>query len=43
MIGQKDYKRSVMDRFDMNECRPVGTPGFGKELTVEEAEEELLN
>ena len=42
-ITQENYTKSILDRFGMDSCYPLSTPGFGSELSVEQPEETLLN
>ena len=41
-ITQKDYVENILERFGMEECNPVHTPGYGSELSNEQPEETLL-
>lgn len=40
-ISRADYTRSVLEKYGMGECKPVGTPGAGKELPLDEHEGNL--
>ena len=40
-IGQ-EYTKSILARFGMANCKPVGTPSFGSELSTNQPEETLL-
>ena len=39
----QEYTKSILERFGMANCKPVGTPGFGSELSTEQPEETLLS
>ena len=41
-ISQEEYTKSILERFVMANCKPVGTPGFGSELSTKQPEETLL-
>lgn len=38
-INQKDYTRGFLAKYSMHGCRPSGTPGYGKELSVMQPED----
>ena len=42
-ISQEEYTKSILERFGMANCKPVGTPGFGSELSTKQPEETLLS
>ena len=42
-ISQEEKTKSILERFDMANCKPVGTPGFGSELSTKQPEETLLS
>ena len=39
----EEYTKSILERFGMANCKPVGTPGFGSELSTKQPEETLLS
>ena len=41
-ISQEEYTKSISERFGMVNCKPVGTPGFGSELSTKQPEDCLL-
>ena len=41
-ITQDDYTRGLLVKYGMQDCRPIGTPGYGKELFLVQPEERLL-
>ena len=41
-IIQQDYTRGLIVKYSMQDFRPLGTPGYGKELSVLKPEEGLL-
>ena len=41
-ITQEDYTRGLLVKYGMQDCRPLGTPGYGKELSLMQPEESLL-
>ena len=41
-IGQ-EYTKSILERFGMANCKPVGSPGFSSELSSKLPEETLLS
>ena len=43
MIRQEEYTKSILERFCMTKCKPVGTPGFGSQLSSKQPEETLLS
>ena len=42
-ISQANCTRSVLEKYGMGECKPVNTPGAGKELSLDQPEGNLLN
>ena len=42
-ISQEEYTKSILERFGMANCKLVGTPGFGSELSTKQPEETLLS
>ena len=42
-ITQEDYTRGLLVKHGMQDCRPLGTPGYGKELSLVQPEESLLD
>ena len=42
-ISQDEYTKSILERFGMANCKLVGTPGFGSELSTKQPEERLLS
>ena len=42
-IIQQDYTRGLIVKYSMQDFRPLGTPGYGKELSVLKPEEGLLD
>ena len=42
-ISQAIYTRSVLEKYGTGECKPVNTPGAGKELSLDQPEGNLLN
>ena len=42
-ISQADYTRPVVEKYAMGECKPVSTPGAGKELSLDQPEGSLFN
>ena len=43
MTISQEYTKSILERFGMANCKPVGTPGFGSELSTKQPEETLLS
>ena len=43
MTISQEYTKSILERFGMANCKPVGTPGFGSELSTKQPEEMLLS
>ncbi|CAM9191935.1 unnamed protein product [Sphacelaria rigidula] len=43
MISHENYTRSILEKSGMADCKPVSTPGFGKELSTNQPEGTLLN
>lgn len=41
-ITQKNYVNNIIERFGMEDCNPVHTPGYGAELSNDQPEETLL-
>lgn len=39
-ISQEDYSKSVLEKFGMNECTPLITPGIGPELSLKQPDGE---
>ena len=42
-ISQANYSRSVLEKYGMRECKPVNTPGAGKQLSLDQPEGNRLN
>ena len=42
-ISEEEYTKSTFERFGMANCKPVGTPGFGSELSNEYPDETVLS
>ena len=42
-ISQQDYTKSILARFEMEDCKPSSIPGTGSELSTEQPAETLLN
>ena len=42
-ITQKNYVKYLLERYGMGNCNPVHTPGVGKQLSLDQPEEHLLN
>ena len=42
-VSQEKYTESILERSGMGICKPISTPGFGGELSVEQPGETLLN
>ena len=42
-ISQEEYAKSILERFDMPNCKVVGTPGFDSELSTKQPEETLVS
>ena len=42
-ISREEYTKSILERFGMANCKPVGTPSFGSELSTKQREETLLS
>ena len=42
-ITQKNYTKSILNRFGIGSCNPLSTPVVGSELSLEQPEETLLN
>ena len=42
-ISQKDYTRSMLDRFKMKDCNAVRTPRMGAELSLDQPTDTLLD
>ena len=42
-ITQKDYTRGLLVKYGMQDCRPLEAPGCGKELSLVQPEESLLD
>ena len=32
-ISQEAYSKSILERFEMSDCKPTSTPGYGLELS----------
>lgn len=44
IITQEDYsRRLLLAKCGMQDCRPLGTPGFGRELALMQPEKRLLD
>lgn len=43
VITQEDYTRGLLVKYGMQDCRPLGTPGYGKELSLMQPEKSLLD
>ncbi|CAM9975133.1 unnamed protein product [Ascophyllum nodosum] len=41
-LSQEKYAKSSLERFGMMNCKPVNTPGIGRELTAKSEESEYL-
>lgn len=41
-ITQKSYIGFILERFGMQDCNPVSTPGYGPELSAEQPNDTLL-
>ena len=39
----QEYTKSILERFGMANCKPVGTPGFGSEVSTKKLEKTLLS
>ena len=42
-ITQEDCSRGLLVKYGMQDCRTLGTPGYGKELSLVQPEESLLD
>lgn len=42
-ISQEDYTNSVLEKFGTGDCKPLRTPGYSPELSVNQPKEKLLN
>ena len=42
-ITQENYVKSLLERYGMGNCNPAHTPGVGKQLSLDQPEESLLN
>ena len=42
-IIQENYTRGLLVKYGMQDCRPLGTPGNGKELSLVQSKESLLD
>ena len=42
-ISQEEFTKSILERFGMANFKPVGTSGFGSELSTKQPEETLLS
>ena len=42
-ISQEDYTKSILARFEMENCKPSSIPGTGSELSTEQPAETLPN
>ena len=42
-ISQEEYTKSILERFGKANCKPVGTPGFGSEISTKQLENTLLS
>ena len=42
-ITQENYVKSLLERYGMGNCNPAHTPGVGKELSLDQPEQNLLN
>lgn len=40
--SQKGYVKSILERFGMEKCNPVTTPGYGPELSTDQPADKLL-
>ena len=41
--GQEECTKSILERFGMTNCKPVGTPNCGSELSTKQPEKALLS
>ena len=42
-ISQEAYCKSILERFEMSDCKPTSTPGYGSEISNNPPEDTLLN
>ena len=42
-IAQKNCVKSLLERYGMGNCNPAYTPGAGKELSLDQPEETILD
>ena len=42
-ITQENFVKSLLERYGMGNCNPAHTPGVGKELSLDQPEENILN
>ena len=42
-ISQEEYTKAILERFGMDNCKPVGTAGIGLELSTKQPEETPLS
>lgn len=41
-VSQKGYVKNILERFGMENCNPVSTPGYGPELSTDQPADKLL-
>ncbi|CBJ32615.1 NBS type disease resistance protein [Ectocarpus siliculosus] len=42
VVSQKGYVKSILERFGMENCNPVSSPGYGPQLSTGQPENKLL-
>jgi len=42
-ISQEAYRKSILERFGMSDCKPTSTPGYGPEISNNQPEDTLSN
>ena len=43
VITQEDYAKGLLEKYGMQDCRPLAMPGYSKELSLIQPEDNLLN